>query len=94
MAKRDRPHLVVADLYSAPTGQTSEEFDAEATAEGFLVVWTEGARQVRRRIRRYFPHTVTSVGCRVESQRASHSALDVPSAFRNARARFTPRSRR
>ena len=71
-----------------------QELDAVATAKDSLVVRTEGARQLRRRSRRYFPHTITSVGSRVDSQRAPHSAPDVPSAFRNARVRLTPRSRR
>ena len=72
----------------------TQELDAVATAKDSLVARTVGARQLRRRIRRYFPHTITSVGSRVDSQRAPQSAPDVPSAFRNARVQFTPRSRR
>ena len=47
----------------------TEELDAEATAKDFLVVRTEGARQVRRRIRHYNLDAIISVGYRVNSRR-------------------------
>ena len=47
----------------------TEELDAEATAKDFLVVQTEGARQVRRRIRHYNLDAIISVGYRVNSRR-------------------------
>ena len=47
-----------------------QELDAEATAKDFLVVRTEGARQVRRRIRHYNLDAIISVGYRVNSPRS------------------------
>ncbi len=46
----------------------TEELDAEATAKDFLVVRTEGARRVRRRIRHYNLDAIISVGYRVNSR--------------------------
>ena len=48
---------------------TAEELDAEATAKDFLVVRTEGARQVRRSIRHYNLDAIISVSYRVNSRR-------------------------
>ena len=47
----------------------AEELDAQATAKDFLIVRTEGARQVRRRIRHYNLDAIISVGYRVNSRR-------------------------
>ena len=48
---------------------SSEELEAEATTKDFLVVRTEGRRQVRRRIKHYNLDAVISVGYRVNSRR-------------------------
>ena len=48
---------------------SSEELEAEATTKDFLVVRTEGRRQVRRRIRHYNLDAIISVGYRVNSRR-------------------------
>ena len=48
---------------------SSEELEAEATAKDFLVVRTEGRRQVRRRIRHYNLDAIISVIYRVNSRR-------------------------
>ena len=48
---------------------SSGELDAEATTKEFLVVRTEGRRQVRRRIRYYNLDAIISVGYRVNSRR-------------------------
>ena len=47
----------------------ADELDAEATVKDFLIVRTEGARQVRRRIRHYNLDAIISVGYRVNSRR-------------------------
>ncbi len=47
----------------------SGELDAAATAKDYLVVQTEGARRVRRRIRHYNLDAIISVGYRVNSKR-------------------------
>ena len=47
----------------------SKELEAEATTKDFLVVRTEGRRQVRRRIRHYNLDAIISVGYRVNSRR-------------------------
>ena len=48
---------------------SSGELNAEATTKEFLVVRTEGRRQVRRRIRHYNLDAIISVGYRVNSRR-------------------------
>ena len=48
---------------------SSEELEAEATTKDFLVVRTEGRRQVRRRIKHYNLDAIISVGYRVNSRR-------------------------
>ena len=48
---------------------SSNELEAEATTKDFLVVRTEGRRQVRRRIRHYNLDAIISVGYRVNSRR-------------------------
>jgi len=45
------------------------ELEAEATTKDFLVVRSEGARKVRRRIRHYNLDAIISVGYRVNSKR-------------------------
>ena len=47
---------------------SSEELEREATIKDFLIVRTEGKRQVRRRIRHYNLDAITSVGYRVNSR--------------------------
>lgn len=46
------------------------ELDEEATTKNFLVVRTEGQRQVRRRLKHYNLDAIISVGYRVNSRRA------------------------
>ena len=48
---------------------SSKELEAGATTKDFLVVRTEGKRQVRRRIRHYNLDAIISVGYRVNSRR-------------------------
>ena len=48
---------------------SSKELEAEATTKDFLVVRTEGRRQVKRRIRHYNLDAIISVGYRVNSKR-------------------------
>ena len=48
---------------------SSEELEAEATTKDFLVIRTEGRRQVRRRIKHYNLDAIISVGYRVNSRR-------------------------
>ena len=45
------------------------ELEAEATTKDFLVVQTEGRRQVRRRVKHYNLDAIISVGYRVNSKR-------------------------
>jgi len=47
-----------------------DELEAAATTKDFLVVRSEGGRQVRRRIRHYDLNAIISVGCRVNSRQA------------------------
>ncbi|WP_446831657.1 RhuM family protein [Candidatus Foliamicus sp.] len=48
---------------------SSGELEAEATTKDFLVVRTEGKRQVRRRVKHYNLDAIISVGYRVNSKR-------------------------
>ena len=48
---------------------SSEELEREATTKDFLIVRTEGKKQVRRRIRHYNLDAIISVGYRVNSKR-------------------------
>ena len=48
---------------------SSKELEAEATTKDFLVVRTEGRRQVKRHIRHYNLDAIISVGYRVNSKR-------------------------
>ena len=68
----------MADLFSTSTDNISlhlnnifrtQELEREATTEDFSVVRTEGACQVRRRIRRYSLDAIISVGFRDNSRR-------------------------
>ena len=47
-----------------------DELDEEATTKEFLLVRSEGGRQVRRRIRHYDLDAIISVGYRVNSRQA------------------------
>ncbi len=49
---------------------SSGELDAEATSKDYLLVQTEGRRQVRRKVKHYDLDAVISVGYRVNSLRA------------------------
>ena len=53
---------------------SSNELEAEATTKDFLVVRTEGRRQVRRRIGHYNLEAIISVGYRVNSTSRPSSA--------------------
>ena len=68
----------MADLFETSTDNVSlhlnnifstQELEREATTEESSVVRTEGARQVRRRIRHYNLDAIISVGYRVNSRR-------------------------
>lgn len=47
-----------------------KELEESATAKNFLVVQTEGKRQVRRKLQHYNLDAIISVGYRVNSRRA------------------------
>lgn len=49
---------------------SSKELDAEATSKDFLIVRSEGQRQVRRKIKHYNLDAIISIGYRVNSKRA------------------------
>ena len=49
---------------------SSRELDAEATSKDFLIVRSEGQRQVRRKIRHYNLDAIISIGYRISSKRA------------------------
>ena len=99
MASRDTLHLVAADHSSAPTGHSSENSDAEATAEDSSVVRTECARHVRRRMSHNSLDDVGPIGFSFDSRtrrpRASHRPghpRRYPWCVRSARAAADPMS--
>ena len=95
MDSRDTPHLFAADLCSEATGRASGKLDAGTTAKDFLVVRTEGARQVRRRIRHYNLDAIISVGYRVNSRRGVRFRQWATRTLRNHLVRgFTLNQRR
>ena len=74
---------------------SSGELNAEATTKEFLVVRTEGGRQVRRRIRHYNLDAIISVGYRVNSRRGVRFRQWATSTLRDHLVRgFTLNERR
>ena len=47
-----------------------DELEREATIKKYLIVQTEGSRQVRRRVDHYNLHAIIAVGFKIENERA------------------------
>ena len=74
---------------------SSKELEAEATTKDFLVVRTEGRRQVKRRIKHYDLDAIVSVGYRVNSKRGVRFRQWATRALRDHLVRgFTVHERR
>lgn len=70
----------IAELFETTTANINvhiknilddEELDAESTIKDFLIVQTEGSRQVRRKIQFYSLDMIIAVGYRVNSKKAT-----------------------
>lgn len=57
------------------------ELEQKSTTKDFLVVQTEGSRQVKRQIKHYNLDTAISVGYRVNSKRGYNSVSGLPGDY-------------